>query len=211
MKSNQILNITIICLILFLVSCAEQSKNQYDNNAVETTETPSDISEEIMLELEVKSEASVSYLSDEQKEAFQLRAIQKFQDFTDYLKIISDPEVDNNLKEHSIQLALELFVNDSILLTDSVITGKVEDIELRDYLKKIKSSKKSIYISAQSILFSEPLTLDTLGNYRGKINVSLKVNGGKLNKNINVCLIKIEKYFGKNEESIKEVRLGNIY
>lgn len=208
MMNRKLLHIILIAIILALSSCAGESQDKSARtNVNESAKMSDDFSEEVFTELENPN----AELAAEQLEAFQLRAIQKFQDFLDYLKIISNPDVDNDLKEHSLQLAIELFMNDSTLITDSIITVSIDGIILKDYLEKIKSNKNPIFIGIEKIGFSEPLELDSLNNYKGKIEVSLKIKESAINKKVAVYLIQIEKSFGQHEVNINEVKLGNIY
>ncbi|MBL4594670.1 MAG: hypothetical protein JKX68_12775 [Flavobacteriales bacterium] len=209
MMNKLLLNITTIFFILVLFSCAgEDMKN--DNISTETaksTTTETDEPKEIISVLE-RGDAE---LTSEQKEAFQLRAIQKIEDFIDYLRIISDPKVNNDLKEHSYQLALGLFINDSTFFSDSAITNPSNSIFLTDYLTKMKSRKNPFTVNIKNIQFSEKLELDSLNIYKGSMIMSLGIKQKTVVKNIDVHLLEIQKIFGDSTLAIMEVRLGNIY
>ena len=197
----------ILSTAIILYACASKSTDENDYIATESTLTAKSEAKEPSLVLEEPN----NKLTAEQKEAFQQRAIQKFKDFTDYTKIISDPNVDVDLKEHSFQLALELFVNDSTFLTDSIIAKSTNNILLKDFLTKIKSRKKSLFINLRTIQFSDPIELDSLNVYKGIIETSFTLKKKPITKKVEVYIITIEKEFGDKKQLVNEVRLGNIY
>ena len=96
MKNKSILHILIIAIAFALYSCAGEGSS--NDNAVSTTES-SKMSKGIPTEILTELERPKTELTDEQLKAFELRAIQKFEDFTDYIKLISDPDVDQNLEK----------------------------------------------------------------------------------------------------------------
>ena len=204
-----ILNILFTIVILSIYSCARENKSE-DMTSI-ATETEESISADEYTEMESMIESKPTELTKEQKEAFQLRAIQKVQDFLDYVKIISDSKVDKRLKDHSAKLSIELFVSDSILITDSILTDSAVSVPLKNYLTVLKSKKTPVYIKTEKLHFSEPLTADSLNNYKGIIEAKIKIKGHSLTKNIEVFLTEIDKNFGENKKDITEVRLGNIY
>ncbi|PCJ28059.1 MAG: hypothetical protein COA97_01935 [Flavobacteriales bacterium] len=205
MKSTY-LNTLILSLALILNSCAGEGSYNKDINT-EVTESENDDLEIILPELEKQNSA----LSKEQLKAFEERAIQKFYDFTDYVKIISDPKVSIDLKDHTKLLATELFKTDSFNL-DSSNLPHFNSISIRLYLELAKLSIKPIYITPVGVVVTEKLELDSIkGNYTGLIETSIIVNGKKENYKIDIYLIELNKSFGNNTERIREVRLGNIY
>ena len=61
-------------------------------------------------------------LSTHQKEVFARRAIQKLEDYYDYVEIISGPKYDTVLRNHAVVLAKDLFFNleNNLLNIDSI-------------------------------------------------------------------------------------------
>ena len=184
MKNNELLHILIISVAVVLFSCAGESRNEDSSNA--TTESTK-ISNDILVELETPN----TKLTNEQLQAFEVRAIQKFQDFTDYVKIISTNDVEKELINHSLNLMHEIFINDST------------EMPFKFHLKTNIKIKK--------IKFSTPLMIDSIGSFNGIMEASLIINGKRAIKKIDIHLVKIEKTFGDNKQYINEVRLGNIY
>jgi hypothetical protein len=153
----------------------------------------------------------VNELSNEQREALETRAIQKFRDFIDYLKIISDPKITTDLKNHSKGLAMDLFVSDSTTVTDSSFKNTTNSMVLSAYLEKISIHKKSLVFLVEETHFQKPTEEDTRNNLIGVVNSRLIANGKKISKRVDVFLIDIAKSFGDSTLSTNEVRLGNIY
>ncbi len=200
-----------IFIAFIFFSCANQSMDKNDNLTATMVETEQEMKPiEDVMELEKTETIEQFSLSKEQREAFELRGIQKFQDFIDYIKIISDKKVATPLKEHSLKLAMELFVNDSTMLTDSLLTDTNTSITVKSFLTKIKSNKRPITIKVNSIRFSMPIEADSLMNYKGNIEAILSFHGKKTSKNISVLLVNVKKDFGSIDKEITEIRLGNI-
>jgi hypothetical protein len=187
------------------------SKDENANTMTTPSETEKDSSFDDDMGLDRKNETKLATFTNEQKGAFQLRAIQKFQDFIDYVKIISDQKVDDDFREHSMQLSLELFINDSTLFSDTSLTDTTDPVLLKSFLTDIQTNKKPIYIKVLSIDFATPINTDSINNYRGNIETTLKIYGEKTIKNVDVFLVKVQKDFGNKTQVINEVRLGNIY
>ena len=200
----------MIVLVAFkLFSCAGESSNEDASYlTIESDKTSNDISEETLTELEEPN----TDLTSEQLEAFELRAIQKFYDFTDFVKMISNNQIDKDLREHSIQLSTDLFINDSVLITDSSLIDKSESsVTLANFLNRIKPRSTPISVKTTSIEFAQNLTKDTNNIYTGSMYAIVLVNGKTKKINIVVELVEIQKEFGNNSQTITDVRLGNIY
>lgn len=215
MNSKHLLYIIPTLVALILYSCAGESmKNDMVTEATESAKVDDTISDEIFRGIEEPN----TELTPEQIKAFQIRAIQKFEDFTGYIKIISDPDVESDLAEHSMRLALELFVNDTVKIKDSIlikldIKPDYKPFLINKYLLSLhfRKYKKLVLIKTKSIKFISSLAKDSTNLYQGTMEASLRINGKKSFKNIDVHLVEIRKEFGDNSQAIMEVRLGNIY
>ncbi len=207
---NNFLNIILCCMALVIYACAGDSATENDSVAI-PTESAKEESDVIYTELEEQS----TELTSEQKEAFQLRAIQKFHDLTDYLEIISDPAIEEDLVEHSRNLTEELFINDSIAKSSTGLIWlyALFNSENADSLNRHPKINHwpQIFIKTKNIEFITPLEVDSTNKYNGVMKAIFIVNGKKINNNIDVHLIEIEKFFGDSSQFITEVRLGNIY
>ena len=216
MKSKFLLNITTI-LTLALFSCAGENKDENISfTSTKSVMDSDDVTKEIFTELENPS----TELTEEQLMAFESRAIQKFKDFTDYIKILYNPKVDDNMTKHSLNLALELFKNDSILIKDTNLIESFADVHhigqpiyIIDFLNLLyfELHKKTIQVKVKSIELVKPLILDSTNSYNGLMKASLIIENERINLQVDIHLAKIQKDFGENSQSIMEVRLGNIY
>ena len=197
--------ITILTFVL-LFSCAEQSMEKSNTEVIGNAVKETGVIEELFSELEEEK----AELNTEQLAAFEQRAIQKLEDFTDYVAIISNPQTNKALKIHSLNLSLELFKNDSITIEYPPITGE-NNLTVKAFLIKIKMDKHLLKAKIKSVKISKPLTLDSLNNYSGLITTTIKIGTNKVDKNITIHLISTKKKFGKKIQTINEIRLGNIY
>lgn len=185
---KHIVHIISYSLMLILFSCAGESR-QEDFAAAPVEESRSISQAEFTENITELPES----LTEDQQNAYQLRAKQKFQDFLDYLKIISNPKIDDGLIKHSKKLMKELFISDSVNFysSDSLnITGA-----------KIKS-----------LAFIKPLKYDSLNNYlSGALQINMMLHKQKTNKTIEVYLVETTKQFGDEEQKTIEIKLGNMY
>ena len=208
MKNKSLLySITLVSFALF--SCAGESKDEsMRNTTTESIDKNDGDAQELFTELEKPS----TELTTEQLEAFELRAIQKFYDFTDFIKVISNNQIDKDLRAHSIQLSTELFISDSIQISDTTLMNKSElPVKLIDFLKRIKPRSNPISIQTISLDFTHPLNKDTSNNYSGIMESEIMIKNKIKKLTITVNVIEIQKDFGENSQSVMEVRLGNIY
>ncbi len=186
------LNIILSVLALVIYSCAGESSYQNDNTVIEATKTEGEVKEETFRALE---DSKVNF-TDEQLKAFETRAIQKFYDFTDYVKILSDPNIAIDLKKQAKLSAMELFKIDSLNM-DSSQMPHFNSVSISSYLGLIELSDKSVHIIPKNVVVSKGLKLDaTEVIYSGVIESTLIMNGKKEKYKIDIHLIEIEKKFG---------------
>lgn len=206
--------ITYLLFMLVLLACAGEAK--YDlTESVSEMEAPADdaapagnILEELPQEL-----------SKEEQEAYQLRAKQKFQDFCDYLKLISDKRITKDLHQHAQKMISELFIADTIQLSgnDSVFfspSDSLNSISLKrlvNYPFKTLPGKLPLTIQTKKLEFSSPLQSDSSNIIHGSLSVTFTANQKTHHKTVDVFLMETSKQFGEQSEKTIEVKLGNIY
>ena len=207
--------ITALFIMLVFIGCAGESKNESVASGAMTEE---DLSAE-PLPFQFNIHELPDSLSNEQQEAFQLRAKQKFQDFLDYLKIVSNPKLDDDLVNHSEKLLKELFISDTVTFYDGdtilyEMVNHNSPIKLFNSLEKDKlvSHREEITSKINSYKFISPLEKDTTNSlYFGKLETDIFLNKQKTIKTIDVYLIETKKQFGDTEQRTVEIKLGNIY
>ncbi|MDF1671908.1 MAG: hypothetical protein P1U41_00245 [Vicingaceae bacterium] len=207
---KQVLHIISFYLLLVLFSCAGESR--YEDAVAPAEESKSipgnnaEFTEELNINKLPKS------LSIEQQAAFELRAQQKFQDFLDYLKIVSNPKMDKGLVKHSEELMKELFISDTITITDSsIIDQKESSIKLSRLISLIKQRNKTVNFLTNNIIFSIPLDKDSSNNYKGIMEASVIRKHKTKTIRVDIYLIETTKQFGDTEQKTIEIKLGNIY
>lgn len=214
---KQVLHIVNFCLVTALFSCAGESR--YEDAAAPVKEAKSIPGSSAKFTEDLSINKLPESLSKEQQEAFELRAQQKFQDFLDYLKIVSNPKMDKGLVKHSEKLMKELFINDTVTFYDgdTILYEMIdhnEPIPLFDYLEdsKLVSHREKIPSKINSFNFVNPLKLDSISNnYRGKLEIDMILGKKATLKTVDIYLIETTKQFGENELKSIEIKLGNIY
>ncbi len=192
---NRLLKHTVLFLILIIFwSCAGEAS--YDMNKSESGVAPAVAEEMEAITLNFDS------LNEEQLVVYQKRAEQKVRDFFDYVKIISNPDVEKDFKNHTKIVSENLFIND---------TTSVFDQSLGTYLDSLQTIEKQLIIIPEKLKTNIPLTKDSTAYYKGTLQSKLITNSGKQSKLIDFYLIEIEKDFGSSKQQTIEVKLGNIY
>lgn len=216
MFKNGLHIITALFIMLVFIGCAGDSKNEF---VASGTMAEEDLSAE-PIPFQFNIHELPDSLTKEQQNAFQLRAKQKFQDFLDYLKIISDPKVDADLVTHSKQLMTELFINDTVSIIDTnnllyvpFNPSNYSPVLINDLYTSnpLITFKRPIRINSEFLTFNEPLKKDSTGIFKGKMEVQIKTKKAKSIKSINFYLIETNKQFGNEKLKTVEVKLGSIY
>jgi hypothetical protein len=152
---------------------------------------------------------------------FEGRAIQKLEDFANYLEIISNKEYDITLRKHALSLAGKLFYNDNIKIKNSdKLLSSLSVLELNEYLNSILKNgyaKITVEISNQSYI--ESLKQSKSDSYSGKLlfeQTNTYIEDNKVQekktekKEVDIILIRKEKEFGKKTIPVWNVFLGDI-
>lgn len=200
---NRLLSVIVLSTIYCLSACSEKAADE----SVTSIEEHDDVSAKNSNNEPVEINSLPEKLSEEQRDAFELRAIQKFEDFVGYVKIISDQKVDKNLIAHTMQQATELFVSDTTTIQDSLINNG-NAVQMNTYLQSLKKSKKPQNIIIDNSCFSSHLSEES---FKGTIEVYLTIKNKKIVKYVDVFLVEVNKNFGGQNEETIEIKLGNIY
>ena len=180
--------------MLTLLSCAGESK-QSDNGNFESENIPTESAKEIVI-----FDLNSDNISNEQSDAFKVRAEQKVKDFFDYVKIISDPKVEEDFKIHALELASNLFASDTSTIKDSLLIEGTE-ATINEYLNNITTSKNSVIIIPKKIAFTQEFLADSTGSYSAIIQVKFIAKGKVSSKNLQIYLLETDKIIGDNTGS----------
>lgn len=152
---------------------------------------------------------------------FEGRAIQKVEELAEYIEIISDKEYDLKLREHAVTLALKLFKDDEIKISNSdMLLSSLSILGLNEYLNAVlKNGYGKIVVEISDREYVENLSQSKSDAYSGKLlfnqtnyyykNKELQKKKTE-NKEVDIILVKTDKQFGKKTKSVWNVYLGDI-
>lgn len=191
----------MLMLTLLLCSCATTHRDKLLEDMVENKES---MPESERLEAQFTSERISTY----ELEAFEIRAQQKLQDFSDYMNLIADSTLDSTFREQAIRQALALFVSNN---TPVAVHPKKETVE--DLLHHLRYSGESWNYTIQSIEILHRLRPTMGQQYRGVLSFQQTLsqeNGPAITRQANILVKKVEKTFGEKREWVWEVFLAGI-
>jgi hypothetical protein len=160
-------------------------------------------------------------LTDVDFDEFSDKALQKIDDFTKYLGIIGSKETFPESANQAIDLAIELFVDENVLVEVST-TGynQVLKRKIRDYLTRLKLLKyDKVEIQWADINYVSNFRKGPDGNYYGSITVKQTFKGYKDNqvvysdvtkKDVEVVIKGMEKSNQGQKEMVWDVLLSDI-
>jgi hypothetical protein len=169
------------------------------------------------------SETSTSpdELTDINFEEFSDKALQKIDDFTNYLGIIASKETVPESANQAIELAMELFVDENVLVEVST-SGYAEVMKrkIKDYLVRLKLLKYDrVEIQWADINYVSNFRKGPDGNYYGSITVKQTFRGYKDNqvvysdvtqKDVEIVIKGMEKSIQGKKEMVWDVLLSDI-
>lgn len=158
-----------------------------------------------MIELENRFEKNL--LNENDLKVFEERAIQKVQDFLDYLQIIGNPEFDLALRKEAIKQVKALFFNESSEIQDFFSSDK---IEINSFLNQVLNAEIKIQSLPTNIISAD---FESNGNYYfSTFNIFHKPADGQIKENkIEIVLLKKPKKFGSETKFVWEILLNKVY
>jgi len=198
-------------LLLCSKSCGSDEKDDTAKKEAELTKTKANI----------KNEFESDDLSKKSLRAFEVKAGQKLVDFSDYLDIYSDKQMDKSFKDQARQMIMDLFISDSVRINSLLLNepdGK--NIPLIEFLNLDPATGyNSIDFIFDSIQVATPLRrIDDL-NYKGRLSFSRYLKAFSASDNVlsdpvrmeaDIMVSKIYKPFGSDTLQIWSVFLGSI-
>lgn len=143
-------------------------------------------------------------LTSSELDAFEKRAVQKLEDFYNYLEVISNPGYDKTLREEAKKQALELFSGNECRV-DGIKVGT-----LLDSCINITQETKSFNVEDARVKEKFPLQAGVAG-YSGSMEFRLSsASSSSAAKQASILLIKTEKIFGTEKKQVWTVFLCEI-
>ena len=202
-------------LIVIYIVCSARTCNE--------SEVTTDVQkEEYTMNLinSVKNVFTSDSLSDYFLRAYEKTAIEKLNDFADYMKIISDTTLDLRFRKHTAELVKGLFLTDEIDLSGWSKSYPEPGLNILDTLISYSLSEGvSFWNRPMQINFIKPFisindstfTGDLSFNYKSlslSIQDTLEIASGSLV--IDIYLMKKTKTFGKARFTVWDVYLGDM-
>ena len=166
--------------------------------------------------------SSTRTLNEEEKESYRQKSLQKVDEFTSYISIITDKDNSSSEKDLAIEQALKLFVDErqDVEVTSLKRAGS-RKIPIREYLLRLKLLPyKFTKIEWVETKFIRDLTLENDGSYYGTVAGQQTFTGYDSNgkplysdvtdKNVRVKLAPYQKIIDAKMELKWRVLLGSI-
>lgn len=201
-----------IGLTWLLISCAAEVDR--------SDESASDFTDSSFL-IEESSNLEVDNLSDNNIVAFEQRAMQKLEDFSDFLAILSDTTIDSEFKKQAALMAVEIFINTENTISFSLSDDLSADEQtIEAFLLELQNGKLGILsIEIQNVSTSQKMKQSNNQEYKGLMKLELSIANKRetqIKKNTvqlecEVMAKKVDKEFGNTSKMVWEVFLGDIY
>lgn len=198
-----------------------ESNQQVNSNTINSATSTSSQPTNVPVNNQKESSTSPNELSDIDFDEFSDKALQKIDDFTGYLSIISSKETFPESANQAIDLAVELFVNEDVIVEVSTV-GYAESVKrkIRDYLTRLKLLKyDKVEIQWADINYVSNFRKAPDGNYYGTLTVKQTFRGYKDNqvvysdvtqKDVEVVIKGMEKAVQGQKEMVWDVLLSDI-
>ncbi|MCE6992787.1 hypothetical protein [Dyadobacter sp. CY323] len=179
-------------------------------------------------EKRVESEAMISKtdakpaLSEEDYNTYSKKALQKVDEFSAYLNIITDKSRDSDEKDKAIEQASKLFMPTATIEVTSKYRASTHQYKIQDYLSRLKLLPYSrTNIEWMEVQYVNELKQEADGNYYGNISGQQTFTGYSKNgkdvlysdvtrKNVKVKLQSYDKSVDGQQMANWEILLGNI-
>ncbi len=157
-------------------------------------------------------------LSEENLEAFEVRAEQKLQDFAEYVGILSDPEKGSALRKRAREQLLELFVDPTTRISSFPgPEGETRSYSVERLTKELEeASSAKLRISLEEVK-SSPFQRTEEERYEGKLEFRMireyqgKEGGTQEGEyEVRTLMKRVPKRFGDEEELVWELFLGQM-
>jgi len=199
----------LICITACLWSCsAEQSESTMKEAAAGN-------------EYGMEHAFNSAELTETQLPGFKIRAIEKLQDLSDYLEVISNKSYERSMRKQMMEQALALFTDkDAIVEMDEFPVDRARAYTIKRFLKSTLNNEYGLVkMKLSDIEFTDGFVRSEDGNYRGIIGYTQSVARAVADeisvdettgKSATVIVMKVEKDFGGTSEMVWEVLIEEI-
>lgn len=167
-----------------------------------------------------EEEFEIGKLDEVNLNAFEDRAIEKIQDFGEYIMIYTRKDYDTAFKTQAGKMIFDLFIDNNVLIDIDLSTGMSEDLTLFGFLELLDSCEyDELTVSSQDFVLDTPLHFSGDSLYKGVVSYSNKILGvtsgdslliHSASNRVEIIIKKVNKKFGNRSSLIWEVLLGNI-
>lgn len=168
-----------------------------------------------------EKEFEIEKLDETKLNAFEERAIEKIQDFGEYVMIYSNQDYDTAFKSQAGKMIFDLFIDSNVEINIDLSNGKSEDIALIGFLEQLDSCDyNELVVSSQDFFLNTPLHFSADSLYEGEVSYTNEVYGVKsgdsllihsASNRVEIIVRKVNKKFGNRSNLIWKVFLGKIY
>lgn len=201
---NRILQI-IAGFALLMILGAPSCVNEEEQNILEESRLQREIDE-------IYSEAESMVLSDSLLLCYSIIAKEKMMDIFDYMALMSDTSLDQNIRFKAAQILKQNFLSGEVQIQFAENDSRAESLDF--YIKKILLGQTPLSPFAEGpILINQVLQASPNGSYRGSLifdPTKSEANPSTHHITADFYLIKEEKIFGSDTLNIWEIRFGNI-
>jgi hypothetical protein len=198
-------------LVLSSKSCGTDEKDDAAKQEAELIETKASI----------KNEFESDDLSKKSLKAFEVKAKQKLVDFSDYLGICSDKQMDESFKGQARQMILDMFISDSVRINTLLLNEPdKKNIPINEFLSsRLAAGYNSMDFLLDSIEVVGPLRRIDDNNYKGRLSFSRLVKACSASDTVllsparmeaDIFASKVYKPFGTDTLLVWSVFLGEI-
>jgi hypothetical protein len=203
---------TLMAYLLFCSkSCESPESDTVDNREIELTQIRDSI----------KNEFESEELTKTTLQAFEIKATEKLIDFSDFLNLYSDNEIDDTLKDQVRQMISELFISENVRMKISLSPeANKKGLKLSEFfMTEFTQDYDSINFRIDSINVLQPLRRKDELCYAGILGFSLTINGFSSSAvnfkqtqalKVEMMVVKVEKSFGADTLNVWKVFLGNM-
>lgn len=169
------------------------------------------------------SSISKLQITEDERQEYKAKAVNKVEEFGNYLSIITDKSLGSNDRDKAIDEATKLFLPEAMIEVSSANRGGTRKYKVREYLTRVKLLPySSAKVEWSEIQYVKDLRQEADGNYYGTITGQQTFTGfsgkngddvmysDKTNKNVKVKLQAYQKTIDGQNAVNWQLYLGNI-